>query len=243
MACPDCFGETGCKVNGKLKWFWVWQNPKLTYIAHSASRGKKAIEDHFPQGFPNATLGSDAWKAQLNTPAKGHQLCTAHLLRELNYLEELYSKDPWAGHFSQLLRKALKLRYRMACSDTSGRTCNTLDREEERSAITGTFHGMLARPPDPDNKKAYSFYKRILRNRDHIFVFLNDLAVPPDNNSSERAIRNIKVKQKVSGQFKADNAAMDFAKIRSVIDTTIKNSQNVMKALRLIAQNEFSLVA
>ncbi len=82
----------------------------------------------------------------------------------------------------------------------------------------------------------------MLHNRDHIFVFLDDLAVP-DNNSSERAIRNIKVKQKVSGQFKADNAAMDFAKIRSVIDTTIKNSQNVMKALRLIAQNEFSLVA
>ncbi len=75
--------ETGCKVNGKLNWFWVWQNLQLTYITHSKSRGKKAIEDNFPQGFPKAILGSDAWKPQLNTAAKGHQLCTAHMLREL----------------------------------------------------------------------------------------------------------------------------------------------------------------
>lgn len=103
------------------------------------------------------------------------------------------------------------------------------------------FNQLLSEPPDPEYKKVCTFYKRILKYQDHIFVFLMELSVPPDNNSSERAIRNIKVKQKVSGQFKAQSAAIGFAKIRSVIDTTIKNSQNVLTALRLIAQNEFSL--
>ena len=56
---------------------------------------------------------------------------------------------------------------------------------------------------------------------------------------TERAIRNIKVKQKVSGQFKAEKSAMNFAKIRSIIDTTIKNGQDVLKALRLIASANF----
>lgn len=228
--------ETGCKVNGKLNWFWVWQSPELTYIAHSPSRGKKAIDDNFPQGFPNAILGSDAWKPQLSTPAKAYQLCTAHMLRELNYLKELYGKDPWAGHFSELLHKALKLRYTMG-------TDNDPCWKKESAAIMDWFQELLTEPPDPENKKAYTFFKRILRNRESIFTFLTHIAVPPDNNSSERAIRNIKVKQKVSGQFKTDSAAMGFAKIRSVIDTTIKNSQNVMKALRLIAQNEFTLQA
>jgi transposase len=226
--------ETGCKVNGKLHWFWTWQSPRLTYIAHSGSRGKKAIEDNFPDGFPNAILGSDAWKPQLNTLAKGHQLCTAHMLRELNYLMELDSKESWSKDFSELLRQALKLRYAMD-------TRHVLTWEEQLSRIMDSFQKLLAEPPDPDNKKAYTFFKRVLKNRDYIFVFLTDLAVPPDNNSSERAIRNIKVKQKVSGQFKADHSAMGFAKIRSVIDTTIKNSQNVLEGLRLIARNEFSL--
>jgi len=60
--------------------------------------------------------------------------------------------------------------------------------------------------------------------------------VPPDNNASERAIR--KVKQKISGQFKTDRAAQNFAQIRSVIDTTIKNGMNVLDASALIARSE-----
>jgi transposase len=59
--------------------------------------------------------------------------------------------------------------------------------------------------------------------------------VPPDNNASERAIRTFKVKQKVSGLFRTVDGAKAFATIRSVIDTTIKNSNNVWEALALIA--------
>ncbi|MDO9276205.1 MAG: transposase, partial [Lutibacter sp.] len=65
--------------------------------------------------------------------------------------------------------------------------------------------------------------------------------VPPDNNASERAIRNVKVKQKISGQFKIEQAAQNFAKIRSVIDTTIKICQNVLEALVIIAKFELEL--
>ncbi len=74
------------------------------------------------------------------------------------------------------------------------------------------------------------------RERQHLFTFLFIENVPPDNNASERAIRNVKVKQKISGQFKIKQAAQNFAKIRSVIDTTIKNGLNVLEALTLIAK-------
>ena len=76
------------------------------------------------------------------------------------------------------------------------------------------------------------------RERQHLFTFLFIEDVPPDNNASERAIRNVKVKQKISGQFKTEKAARNFAKIRSVIDTTIKNGMNVLEALELIAKLE-----
>ena len=59
--------------------------------------------------------------------------------------------------------------------------------------------------------------------------------VPPDNNGSERAIRTIKVKQKVSGGFRSFEGADGFAVIRSVIDTTIKSKNDVFHALKLIA--------
>ena len=65
-------------------------------------------------------------------------------------------------------------------------------------------------------------------------MFLKE--VPLDNDASERAIRNVKVKQKISGQFKTSKAAQNFAIIRSVIDTTIKNSCDVLQELITIAK-------
>lgn len=55
------------------------------------------------------------------------------------------------------------------------------------------------------------------------------------NNDSERAIRNIKVKQKVSGQFKSPNGAFIFAVLRSITDTVLKNKQNIICSLNTIA--------
>jgi len=64
--------------------------------------------------------------------------------------------------------------------------------------------------------------------------------VPPDNNGSERAIRNVKVKMKISNQFKSFEFAQHYAVIRSVIDTTIKNSMNVLDALTNLANQKIN---
>ena len=53
---------------------------------------------------------------------------------------------------------------------------------------------------------------------------------------SERAIRNIKVKQKISGQFKSIEGAQNFAVLRSIIDTAIKSGEKVYEVLFEIAQ-------
>ena len=86
-----------------------------------------------------------------------------------------------------------------------------------------------------NDKELVSFQKRLKKYRDYLFTFLYNPNVPPDNNASERAIRNIKVKQKVSGQFKSTNGAFCFAVLRSVTDTILKNNQNVLDSLNVIA--------
>jgi len=62
----------------------------------------------------------------------------------------------------------------------------------------------------------------------HLFIFHFLEQVTADNNASEGAIRNVKVKQKNSGQFKIAKTADIFAKIRSVIDAAIKYGCNVL---------------
>ncbi|MFO7935019.1 MAG: IS66 family transposase, partial [Bacteroidales bacterium] len=56
-------------------------------------------------------------------------------------------------------------------------------------------------------------------------------------NGSERAIRNVKVKQKISGQFKSWKGVENFMVLRSITDTALKNDQNVLRALNLIAKS------
>ncbi len=73
------------------------------------SRGQKVITELFPNGFKNAIIGTDRWVAQLNTLAKRHQLCLAHLLRDLVYLIET-KKSSFAKQIKELFLEAINLK-------------------------------------------------------------------------------------------------------------------------------------
>lgn len=62
------------------------------------------------------------------------------------------------------------------------------------------------------------------RERQNLFTFLYLHEVPPDNNGSERAVRNVKVKQKISGQFKNARTTRNFAKITSDIEIRLSKT-------------------
>lgn len=217
--------ETSAKVNGKNWWVWVWQTPYSTFISVSQSRGSKTIEKLFPSGFNNAVLNSDRWAAQLKTNAKGHQLCIAHLLRDLKYLLEL-EKNDWAGQVKKVLNEALKLKNE--CLEYSRGDPDTIQLERKLDIL------LKANIPKTNNKKTLAFQKSLIKHRKSIFTFLYHSGIPPDNNASERAIRNIKVKQKISGQFKSGQNY--FCILRSVVDTCLKRGVDVMFALNSIAR-------
>jgi transposase len=219
--------ETGVKINGKKHWFWTWQNNRATYIVTSTNRGTTTINENMSGISGEAVLVHDCWKAHFQTPVKKHQLCTAHLERETKYLEELY-KVTWPVRFRVMLREAQKLKKQFAPADYyyPNQLLSHLEKE---------LDNLLSEPLEPKHKEMIAFQKRITKYRDHVFTFLYHPDVPPDNNGSERAIRNVKVKQKISGQFKILSAAENFAILRSIIDTAIKNNRNVVEALNVIA--------
>ena len=223
--------ETGVKVDGEKHWIWTWQTASATYITHSDTRGSATIEKEFPKGFAQSTLVSDGWRPQLATPALHHQACLPHLLRRLNYLNEKYLNQQWSSKFQQLLYDAIALK--------KEKKFGTKQYNKQKIQIIQKLENLLDKPPSKQLKELYTFYKRMRREQQNLFVFLYIIEVPADNNASERAIRNIKVKQKISGQFKTTTAAQNFAKIRSVVDTTIKNGMNILLALIEIAKFEY----
>ena len=219
--------ETGAKVNGKNGWFWTWQNKLATFIAFSQNRGTATINDNFANGFENAVLVHDCWKNHFETKSKAHQICIAHLLRELNFFEERYQSD-WATSFKNMLYEAISLKRSLSPTDYYYPI-------NQRTKIELKLDSLLQASIPQHMKEVCTFQKRIVRYKDYLFTFLYYPDVPPDNNASERAIRNIKVKQKVSGQFRTTRGAEIYAIIRSVTDTCIKNGQNILSAFYTIA--------
>lgn len=229
--------ETGVKVNKNKSWAWTWQTLFATYITVSPSRGFATILGAFPDGFPQATLVSDSWAAQLKTPAKRHQLCLAHLLRELNFLQELY-KIKWVTEMKEVLSSAINLKNKM--------TPEQYDLSfKERSDLLSTFDELINQELPDKYSKIFPFRKRLKKRKNQVFNFLFYPDVPYDNNGSERAIRNLKVKQKVSGGFRSERGAEIFAILRSVVDTIIKKGGNPSESIRFAinvatCKNEYS---
>jgi transposase len=218
--------ETGTCIKGKNGWTWVFQTPRATYLHTGKSRGRAVIDQLFPQGFPQTVLVHDCWSSYFGVEVAGRQICTAHLLRELKYLDKLYPQQ-WTADFTSLLDSALELKKNMPVQDL-------LKPIQERTQLEKRLDDLLNQHIDPQHKKLMVFRERIVRYRNYLFPFLYQREVPPDNNASERAIRTYKVKQKVSGLFRSQEGAKAFAVIRSVIDTTIKNTKSVWEALTII---------
>ena len=219
--------ETGAKVSGAKWWVWVWQTVLSTFIVASDNRGFKTVEAFFAQGFPNSTLLSDRWAAQLKTFSKNKQICLAHLLRELNYLIEV-EKTEFATEFKTLIGSVFDLKKEQS---TTQKAC---EKDDPRAIlIEKQLMDLLDQVLDGEKcPKTKVFQTSMIKYREYLLTCLYQLEVPPDNNASERAIRIIKVKQKVSGQFKTGQQT--FCVIRSVIDTLIKRKVELIQNLQLI---------
>jgi len=150
----------------------------LTFIVSFASRGHKVIEKYFEGGFIHSFYVSDCWSSQLKVKAHKHQLCMAHLLRELtNFIENLNSE--WSAKMKDLFMRAIELKNKMTENDY-------LNPPEDVAILNIELDELLETDYSKFHAKEQAFVKRLIKHRQSIFTFLTHRDVPPDNNASER---------------------------------------------------------
>lgn len=219
--------ETGAKVNGAKWWIWVWQNLLNTFIVPSDNRGFQTVQSVWKDGLRNAILVTDRWGAQLKAHTKGNQLCLPHLQRNIIFLEES-EKHPFATQFKELIIDIFRIR-KILTLKAMPYTIDDLEAKNLEKRINNLLILTIDKEKYPNT---LTFQASMLKYRNYLTPCLYNLNIPPDNNGSERAIRNIKVKQKVSGQFKSGQNS--FCVIRSVIDTLRKRGVEVLPCLTQI---------
>jgi transposase len=86
-------------------------------------------------------------------------------------------------------------------------------------------------------RPGHNLLVRFRNFKSDVLRFAGNFSVPFTNNQAERDIRMMKVKQKISGCFRATSGAENFATLRAVISTARKQSWNILDTLVTPAQD------
>jgi transposase len=83
----------------------------------------------------------------------------------------------------------------------------------------------------PPRRVGHNLLLRLSIRRSDVLRFLVDPIVPFTNNLAERDGAMMKLRQKISGGFRSEDGAKDFAVIRSVLSTARKQDWNMRQTL------------
>ena len=220
--------ETGNHVNGKKWWVWTRQSDFFVYLCLEMNRWYQVVEKHFWETF-GWVLWHDCWSAHNNTVASAHQLCLAHLHRDLNYVVE---KDRTVR--SYLLRKTL-LKAQKAKKHRLWGTIPDSKRKEIKLYYNVVLEKLCQRA-DSSYKDTMRLIKRIRKHKDKIWTFLKYKYVPAHNNASEQVIRNQKIHKKISWGFRSLEWWQRHCNILSVIETSRRHWLEVLESIRSLYQ-------
>ena len=224
--------ETGFRIAARGQWLHVLSTRWLTFY-HTSARRSSLLE-----GL-RGCLVHDHWKPYFTVPDVQHALCNAHHLRELEALAEL-DGEGWAHRLQVLLRLAGEAAWIAGAEGFAlepGMIAWFEERYDRLVAEALEYHEGLEplRPAGrKGRKKRRPGHNLALRLRDfktETLRFLHDPGVPFTNNQAERDLRMMKVRMKISGSFRSERGAQDFATLRSVLSTARKQGRNRIETL------------
>ena len=216
------FDESGCYCNKRLDWAWIAQTVYYTLLFRANSRSSKVLTEQFGDSLERMTAVTDRHSAYFALHFLNHQVCLAHLLRELQYLSELDTNQKWSEQIANLFREAIHERNTNPTAIIN--KTSWLDKLDSLLKLNVSNLG----------KKFNTLKNGLIKCRDYIFNFLEDPVIPSDNNASERGIRKLKIKLKNSCTFRSDFGADAFLELHSVVETAKKHNQTPFNAIQAL---------
>jgi transposase len=231
-----CLDETGLRIAGATRWLHTAST--LTHTFYRADEPRSAVPE-----WEGGVVVHDHWRAYYRLENVDHAFCNAHLLRELQAVCE-FDKEPWAEALRATLQEANQVVREAKEQGASALAPETIKAFEGRywAAVREglalhrslpAFDSSLNPKKRKKRRPAHNLLVRFKTFEPATLRFLADFEVPFTNNLAEQDLRMMKVKTKISGGFRTQKGAVDFARLRSVISSARKQGLNILKALTL----------
>jgi len=163
-----------------------------------------------------------------------HQLCTAHLLRDLDDAAQVYPDAVWPVQIADALRELIGHANLAREQGLPAVPCNVRDvlLRRLRNGILVGLSDTLSHGTRPGERKARLLLE-VLRDRpEDVLRFVHDLKVPPTSNQAERDLRPSKIQQKISGRLTSVARTQDRYTILGYVSTAAKHGLDKITALR-----------
>lgn len=248
--------DTVVKINREYGCIRFYGTEKLKYyVAHMKRNIATLVEDSILTHVKDGTIIShDHWAGNYKEELAElvgqiiHAECNIHLGRRFkkNAYDTKHEEHTKIGEIilqamkdrQDLLRTGANSFSQQYIADFKEKILTLLSSAEEKNAQDTQNTALNTKIL----KRERYIINDIRRFFDQYFGWLSDFKIPPDNNLSERALRTLKIRMKVSGQFKNIDCAQNFAIIKSYLETCKCNGVNVFYAcVRLAEGNPLSL--
>jgi transposase len=231
--------ETGCRVNGGLRWIQVFCNDRFALFGLNTKRGD--VDEQF--GILTFFLGilvHDHFISYYQFENVSHAECNEHILRYLKGLIEIF-KHTWLKDMSELLKSACHRKNELVAAGAtqmSGEEIAWFESKYERILEEGQKEYIAATKGDKKIESYHADERRLLTRlheyKEEHLRFLKDFKAPFTNNMAEQGVRKFKNKLRVSGCFRSAEGAQIYARIASIITTLKKQNLNVFNGLRAV---------
>jgi transposase len=163
-----------------------------------------------------------------------HQLCTQHLLRDLEDAAQTYPDAIWPGQIARELRALIH-----AANLARGQGLAVVPDDAIAGHLRLFRHGVNAglsavrRVPGAKSKQPPARHLlECLKHREaDVLRFLTNTAIPPTSNQAERDLRPAKTQQKISGRLRSEKTTRNRYAIRGYASTAAKHGHQVFTAI------------
>jgi transposase len=204
--------ETSWWVGGPGYWLWVFANKTMTVYQVAQGRGRDVLTAMLGPDFAGV-LVSDCL-ATYDDANPRQQKCYSHHLKAVRLAAE-GQPSAWLDEARWLLQEAM---------DLKKQTLTETERLERRADLERRANKLLAAPrPTTMEEKVR---RRLEKQRDHLFTFLDVPEVDATNNLAERQLRPAVIARKVSCGNKTAHGAHTWEILVSLAVTCAQQSQS-----------------